>query len=54
MDIVWQLLLAFGVPSTIFTTIVTAHQKAGEPGAGTRKTRESEGRARERTRGAET
>lgn len=23
MDIVWQLLLAFGVPSTIFTTIVT-------------------------------
>lgn len=50
MDIVWQLLLAFGVPSTIFTTIVTWLIKKQENREQEREKREKAREEQERER----
>lgn len=50
MDIVWQLLLAFGVPSTIFTTTITCLIKKQEKREKEREEREEKREKQERER----
>ena len=50
MDMIWQILLAFGVPSTIFTTIISLLIKKQEKREKEREEREKEREEREKKR----